>query len=103
VLDNLNRAIEATSTGRASEGASESSLLEGVKMVAAQFEAVLKQHGCTPIETVGQPFDPNQHQAIAQEPSDQYPAGAVTRAAQIGYKLHDRRPPGCFVSTGPVR
>jgi molecular chaperone GrpE len=104
VLDNLNRAIEATSTGRASEGASESGLLEGVKMVAAQFEAVLKQHGCTPIETVGQPFDPNQHQAIAQEPSDQYPAGTVTRAAQIGYKLHDRvvRPAQVFVSTGPA-
>jgi len=99
VLDNLNRAIEATKDGR-----HESGLLEGVKMVAAQFEAVLKQHGCTPIETVGQQFDPNQHQAIAQEPSDQYPAGTVTRAAQIGYKLHDRvvRPAQVFVSTGPA-
>lgn len=99
VLDNLNRAIEATK-----DGSSNSGLLEGVKMVAAQFEAVLKQHGCTPIETVGQPFDPNQHQAIAQEPSDQYPAGTVTRAAQIGYKLHDRvvRPAQVFVSTGPA-
>lgn len=97
VLDNLNRAIEATKSG-----ATESGLLEGVKMVAAQFEAVLQQHGCTPIETVGQPFDPNQHQAIAQEPSDQYPAGTVTRCAQIGYKLHDRvvRPAQVFVSTG---
>jgi molecular chaperone GrpE len=79
-------------------------LLEGVKMVAAQFEAVLQQHGCTPIETVGTPFDPNQHQAIAQEPSDQHPAGTVTRCAQIGYKLHDRvvRPAQVFVSTGPA-
>ena len=81
-LDNLKRAIEAALTRSASEGVADTSLLEGVKLVAAQFEAVLKQHGCTPIETVGQPFDPNQHQAIAQEPSDQYPAGTVTRAAQ---------------------
>jgi molecular chaperone GrpE len=106
VLDNLNRAIETTLTRRASEGVNDpnASLLEGVKMVAAQFEAVLKQHGCTPIETVGTPFDPNQHQAIAQEPSDQYPAGTITRAAQIGYKLHDRvvRPAQVFVSTGPA-
>ena len=104
VLDNLNRAIEATLTRRASEGVADSSLLDGVKLVVSQFEAVLRQHGCTPIETVGQPFDPNQHQAIAQEPSDQYPAGTVTRAAQIGYKLHDRvvRPAQVLVSTGPA-
>jgi molecular chaperone GrpE len=104
VLDNLNRAIEATQARSASEGSADVGLLEGVKMVAAQFEAVLKEHGCTPIETVGQPFDPNQHQAIAQEPSNEYPAGTVTRAAQIGYKLHDRvvRPAQVFVSTGPA-
>jgi molecular chaperone GrpE len=111
VLDNLNRAIEATQARSVSEGtqarsASEGSagLLEGVKMVANQFEAVLKQHGCTPIETVGHAFDPNQHQAIAQERSDQYTAGTITRSAQIGYKLHDRvvRPAQVFVSTGPA-
>ena len=42
------------------------------------------------IETVGTPFDPHIHQAIAQEAQRQYPAGTVTRAAQSGYKLHDR-------------
>jgi molecular chaperone GrpE len=72
-------------------------------MVSAQLDAVLKQHGCRQIETVGTPFDPNQHQAIAQEPSAEHPAGAVTRATQVGYKLHDRviRPAQVFVSTGP--
>ena len=106
VVDNLQRAIDATLTRRASEGGdgSHAGLLEGVKLVAAQLEAVLKQHHCEPIEAVGQPFDPNQHQAIAQEPSDQHPAGTVTRAAQVGYKLHDRviRPAQVFVSTGPA-
>jgi molecular chaperone GrpE len=112
VLDNLSRAIEATHGSphapsedavSRSETTTNAGLLEGVKMVANQFEAVLKQHGCTPIETVGHPFDPNQHQAIAQEPSDQYPAGTITRSAQIGYRLHDRvvRPAQVFVSTGP--
>ena len=74
------------------------------KLVATQLEAVLKQHQCVPIETVGTPFDPNLHQAIAQEPSDEHPAGTVTRAAQAGYKLHDRviRPAQVFVSTGPA-
>lgn len=102
VIDNLQRAIEATQARSASEGTA--GLVEGVKMVAAQVEAVLKQHHCLPIEATGQPFDPNQHQAIAQEPSDQYPAGTVTRTTQVGYKLHDRvvRPAQVFVSTGPA-
>ena len=104
VVDNLQRAIEATQTRSVTEGTKDDSLLEGVKMVAAQFESVLKQHGCVQIETVGVPFDPNQHQAIAQEPSNEHPPGVVTRAMQVGYKLHDRviRPAQVFVSTGPA-
>jgi molecular chaperone GrpE len=110
VVDNLERAIEATQARSASEGKPPSapsdevaSLLAGVKMVASQLEGVLKQHQCVRIETVGAPFDPNQHQAIAQEPSDEYFEGTVTRAIQAGYKLHDRvvRPAHVFVSTGP--
>jgi molecular chaperone GrpE len=98
VVDNLERAIDAAQQTGESAG-----LLEGVKMVANQLTAVLEQHKCVRIETVGTPFDPNQHEAIAQEPSDQYPAGVVTRAVQSGYKLHDRviRPAQVFVSTGP--
>ena len=99
VVDNLERAIEAAQQSPDGGG-----LLAGVKLVASQLESILKQHQCVRIETVGAPFDPNQHQAIAQEPSDQYPAGAVTRAAQAGFKLHDRviRPAQVFVSTGPA-
>jgi molecular chaperone GrpE len=107
VFDNLQRAIDATPTRRASEGAPPanvelSSLLEGVQMVATQLEAILQQHGCVRIETVGAAFDPNQHEAIAQEPSSEHPGGTVTRATQVGYKLHDRviRPAQVFVSTG---
>ncbi len=110
VVDNLSRAIDATPTRSVNEGDSTidsakalMSLLDGVRLVASQLDAVLKQHGCLPIETVGTPFDPNQHQAIAQEPSNEHPAGTVTRATQVGYKLHDRviRPAQVFVSTGP--
>jgi molecular chaperone GrpE len=111
VVDNLERAIEAanTQTRSASEGTAGSTsdvthLLEGVKLVADQLENVLKQHQCTRIDTVGTPFDPNFHQALAQEPSVEHPAGTITRAAQSGYKLHDRviRPAQVFVSTGPA-
>ena len=122
VVDNLQRAIDAANHSSPhapreepppgstatpglvsrSQTATLASLLEGVQLVASQLDAVLKQHGCLPIDTVGTPFDPNQHQAIAQEPSTEHPAGTVTRATQVGYKLHDRviRPAQVFVSTG---
>jgi molecular chaperone GrpE len=116
VVDNLERAIEAankqidTLARSANEGKAISAsadvthLLDGVKLVATQLETILKEHGAVRIDTVGTPFDPNFHQAIAQEASDEYPAGTITRAAQSGYKLHDRviRPAQVFVSTGPA-
>ena len=97
VVDNLERAL-----GAAHSGSESTELLEGVKMVATQLQNVLAQHHCERIESVGQPFDPNLHQAIAQEPSEDYPAGTVSREAQVGYKLYDRvvRPAQVFVSTG---
>lgn len=95
VVDNLERALGAAQ----GDG---SGLLEGVKMVSSQLQNVLSQHHCVRIETVGQPFDPHVHQAIAQEASSEHPAGIVTREAQSGYKLYDRvvRPAQVFVSTG---
>ncbi len=113
VVDNLERAIEAAnmqiqkvSEGKAGSTATDlSHLLDGVKMVATHLENVLKQHQAVRIDTVGTPFDPNFHQALAQEPSDEHPPGTITRAAQSGYKLHDRviRPAQVFVSTGPAK
>jgi len=117
VVDNLERAIDAankqidTLARSASEGKAASTttdiahLLDGVKMVATQLESVLKQHEAVRIDTVGTAFDPNLHQALAQEPSDEHPPGTITRAAQSGYKLHDRviRPAQVFVSTGPAK
>lgn len=95
VVDNLERALAAAQ-------ADSSGLLEGVKMVSSQLQSVLNQHQCVRIETVGTPFDPNIHQAIAQEASSEFPAGTVSREAQSGYKLFDRviRPAQVFVSTG---
>jgi molecular chaperone GrpE len=108
VMDNLERAIEHTETRSVSKGSAASdiaSLLDGIKLVAAQFETVLKQHDCVRIDAVGAPFDPNLHQALAQESSDQYPAGIVSRQTQAGYQLAGRviRPSQVFVSTGSAK
>lgn len=99
VVDNLERAIHAAEKNENSAG-----LLEGVRMVDQQLAAVLKKHECLPIEAAGKPFDPNQHEAIAQQPSDEFAAGTVAAIAQTGYQLHDRvvRPTQVLVSTGPA-
>jgi molecular chaperone GrpE len=97
VVDNLDRALESAEKSEAA-----SSLLQGVKMVQSQFLSVLERHHCRRIGEVGATFNPNEYQAIGQEPSTQIPAGQVTRVAQFGYRLHDRvvRPAQVFVSTG---
>lgn len=97
-LDNLDRAVQAAEKTGNSVG-----LVEGVKMVAAHVLSILEQHHCRPIKAEGEPFDPHLHEAIAQEASDELPAGSVTRVLQTGYQLHDRvvRPSQVMVSTGP--
>lgn len=98
VVDNLHRATESASAAGGAEG-----LVEGVKLVQQQLATVLARHHCTPIESVGKPFDPNVHQAIAQQPSTQYASGVVMHETSVGFLMHDRvvRPAMVIVSTGP--
>ncbi|MCU0707037.1 MAG: nucleotide exchange factor GrpE [Pirellula sp.] len=98
VVDNLHRATESASAAGGAEG-----LVEGVKLVQQQLSTVLAKHHCTPIESVGKPFDPNFHQAIAQQPSSQYASGVVMHETSVGFLMHDRvvRPAMVIVSTGP--
>ncbi len=99
VVDNVTRAIESAENREETSG-----LLEGFQMVRQQLLTVLQQHHCTEIEAAGQPFDPNQHEAILQQPSDEHPPGMVIMVTQPGYQLHDRvvRASQVIVSTGPV-
>jgi molecular chaperone GrpE len=96
VLDNLVRTIEA-----AEKNHDTATLLEGVKMVLQHFEGALSRHDCKPIAAVHQPFDPNLHQAILQQPSAEFPANTVLMETQAGYVLRDRvvRPSQVIVSS----
>lgn len=85
VLDNLHRALEAAKVSE--EGAG---LKAGVQMTARQFMDVLKHYGVSPIESVGQPFDPAHHEAIGQLETDDQPEGAIAAEVQRGYLLHGR-------------
>ncbi len=95
ILDNLDRALAA-----AKQVGEEGPLVQGVGMVQSQSLDALKRHGITRIEAQGQPFDPNLHQAVMQQPSDQ-PANTVLQVLEQGFMLHDRvlRPARVIVST----
>ena len=82
VLDNLQRAM-----AHAPEG---DPLLDGVRMVARQFEDALRSVGVTPIEAVGTPFDPAVHEAIGGEDSPDVEVDTVSAELQPGYRLQDR-------------
>lgn len=96
-VDNLQRAIESYEKDPNGDG-----LVEGVKMVAQQISTLLENHGCKKIEAVGQTFDPNLHQALQMQASEEFPANTVMMDLRAGYRLHERviRPSQVFVSTG---
>lgn len=84
VVDNLERAIE-----HATAQAGGNPIIEGVQLVLRQFLTAFERLDVTPIEAGGQPFDPNLHEAISQQESDQ-PPGTVLQVLQRGYKSGER-------------
>ncbi|RPH76654.1 MAG: nucleotide exchange factor GrpE [Planctomycetaceae bacterium] len=81
-----------------------SPVFQGMNMVYKQLNDFLVDSGAQGIDAVGQPFDPNRHDAVGQEHSEDVPDGSVVRQIRKGYVLHGRllRPAGVFVSTGPA-
>jgi molecular chaperone GrpE len=96
VLDNLSRAIEHGKNAKEN-----SPLLEGVEMTYKEFLSTLDRFGVKPVPAVGEVFDPEKHEALSQEESDQE-ANRVIAAVQNGYLYHDRllRPAKVIVSKG---
>lgn len=94
-LDGLQRAlVSAEQTGDLQN------LLEGIRMVSRQFRDTLKAHGAEPIDAMGMPFDPNQHEALTQIPTADCAPLTVMQVVEMGYRLHDRvvRPARVIVS-----
>lgn len=97
VVDNLERAIKAAKDVKSADG-----LVQGVDLTLKQLQGVLGKFGVQSIPTMGQPFDPSGHQAVASVPSTQVPDMHVVEECQRGYRLHDRilRPAMVTVSSG---
>lgn len=99
VLDNLQRALGAAR--QAGEGGP---LIQGVTLVRSQLLELLRRHGITPIEPLGQPFDPQTHEAVLQQPRADVAPGTVVQVLEPGYRLHDRvlRPARVAVAALPA-
>jgi len=98
-LDNLERA-----TAAAQQAGEKGPLVQGVALVQQQLLDILRRHGVTRIEAQGQPFDPNRHQAVMQQPSREHPPSTVVQVLEPGYMIHDRvlRPARVAVSAAPA-
>ncbi len=83
VIDNFERGLENVPEG------SDAAFTEGMQKIYKQLTAELEKIGVKPIEAVGQPFDPNFHNAVMQTESEEYESGTVAAELQKGYMYHD--------------
>lgn len=81
-LDNLGRALAAAEA----EGEADGHLGTGVKLVQDELLAVLKRVGIEPFSPQGERFDPNEHEAMAQQPVDGAESGTVVEVYQQGFR-----------------
>lgn len=86
VVDNIERAISTSS----SDDQANSCIIEGVSLTLKEILKVFDNFGVTPIESLCKTFDPNFHQAVMQEESEEHPDNTVIAELQKGYMIHDR-------------
>ena len=98
VLDNLVLGLQAAKAPNADL----KTLVGGVEMVSQQLKSALASHGLTEVSPLGQPFDPNLHEAISQQPHAEIAADRVCLVVRTGYTLNSRlvRAASVIVSTG---
>lgn len=89
VIDNLRRALEAESTYQAGESEEFRHFLHGVELINQQLNGVLENLNVKPVPSVGQPFDPHVHEAVATEETEEYQPDIVTAELVRGYRLGD--------------
>ena len=99
VLDAFEMALAAAGNDPAAK-----SLQTGIVMISNQLKSALAEAGLEEIEAGGKQFDPNLHEAVAQQESADAPDGQVIRQIRKGYKFRNRllRPAGVVVAKTPA-
>ena len=98
VVDDFERMLEAAANTDKVQP-----VVDGVQLVYDKLLKLLKDNAVEVIEAVGKPFDPTEHAAVTQRPSDQDEPGTVTQEVQRGYRYRDRilRPAQVIVAKAP--
>ena len=99
VADDFDRALEAMPDDLRGVG-----WIEGIVLLDRKLRALLESEGVTPIEAVGRPFDPREHEAVASVAASGRPDGEVVAEIQRGYRVRDRvlRPAMVAIADGGV-
>jgi molecular chaperone GrpE len=90
VVDNLRRALDAESSLQAGESEEFRHFLNGVELISRQLNGVLEDLGVETVASVGQPFDPHIHEAVATEQTGDYEPDTVTQEIARGYRLGEK-------------
>ena len=85
IIDNLERALAA-----ARDGTDAKTILDGVQMTVRALLDFLRAQGVTPVESVGQAFDPARHEAVDHVASDAHPPNTVVDEFHRGYQIGER-------------
>lgn len=90
VLDNIHRAIDAADEIGGERSRDFQQFFDGIVLVNQQLNDIFAGMGVTPISTVGEPFDPNFHEAVATEVRPEMPANTVTEELLRGYRIGNK-------------
>ena len=98
VRDSLERGLEA-----AGQATTVEALTQGKQLIMKMLTKVMGDHGLQPIDPVGEPFDPQSHEAMTMLASEEHDENTVIEVLERGYRLHDRliRPAKVVVSRKP--
>jgi molecular chaperone GrpE len=102
-LDNLDRAVEQGSADAEDDAKKLQSMLQGIELTRKGLVATLERYGVEPLAAIGLGFNPDEHDALTMEASDDVPANHVLREFAKGYRFKDRvlRHAQVVVSSGP--
>ena len=89
VKDNLDRALSAFPEELRSDDRVKA-LIAGIEATARELDSVFQRNGIVRVEAMGQPLDPNRHQAMIEVPTDNSEPGTIVQEMQAGYMIRDR-------------
>ena len=102
VRDDFERAARVAAPGGASAG--DGAVSSGLRAVLQGMDSALSKHGVTPIEAIGEIFDPRRHEAVASAVDAALDEGTITSEVERGYSLDERiiRPSRVVISKKPA-